>query len=182
MKQKIDERIPQSTKYKIEWALAVFKRWQEERRNRSLDANLNMPGECLTFELNSMSAAGLNTALKYFVFEAAKQDRSDYPSSTLYGLFGAFQSHLKSQYSKFNLFEDDEFREARAALDSVMKERSASGLGASSRKSTEIISESEENMLCDNGVLGDDTPQKLVDTMLYLTGMNLIFNRIMNIK
>ncbi|XP_048247045.1 uncharacterized protein LOC125377495 [Haliotis rufescens] len=141
---KIEKRIPQN---KIDWALSVFKRWREERRSRSIDNNLDIPSECLKTELSEMSAADLNIALKYVLFEAAKKDRTNYPSNTLYGLYGAFQSHLKAQYSKSNLFEDDEFREARAALDAVMKERAAAGLGAASRKSAEIITETDENML-----------------------------------
>ncbi|XP_046375442.2 uncharacterized protein LOC124148406 [Haliotis rufescens] len=133
---------------------------------------INLPMECLQSQVSEMSASGLNTAIKYFVFEAAKQDGTDYPSSTIYALFGAIQSHLKGMYSGLNIFEDEEFREARAALDAVMKERAAIGLGVSARKATEIITDKEENTLWEKGVLCDDNPQKLVDSILYLTGLH----------
>ncbi|XP_041379334.1 uncharacterized protein LOC121391954 [Gigantopelta aegis] len=172
LNEKLDTRISKSTRYKYDWVLTVFKRWQDECSNRSITDNLQIPRECLTGDIVTMTPKNLNIALKYFIFEVNKQDGSDYPAVTLYGLFGTIQSYMKCRNSDSNLFEDAAFKEARAALDAVMKERSAAGLGASTRKRTEVISESEENMLWDKGLLGDNTPQQLLDTILYLTGLH----------
>ncbi|XP_046374842.2 uncharacterized protein KIAA1958-like [Haliotis rufescens] len=46
------------------------------------------------------------------------------------------------------------------------------GLGSSARKKTETISMDDEERLWSSGSLGEDDPQQLVDTVLYLTGLH----------
>ncbi|XP_067664653.1 zinc finger MYM-type protein 2-like [Haliotis asinina] len=172
IERKLSRCVPRTTRYKNDWAKGVFRRWQEERRTRSMDANIALSSSVLTEDLLDMTAKDINTALKYFLFEARKVDGTCYPAVTVYGLFTAIASHLKANKSPYNLMEGEEFQDSRQALDACMRERSTAGLGADVRKPTEVITRDEENTLWEKGALGEGTPQKLLDTVLYLTGLN----------
>ncbi|XP_048240504.1 uncharacterized protein KIAA1958-like [Haliotis rufescens] len=121
-----------------------------------------------------MSLSTMNTAFKYFLFEARKQDGTRYTADTVHGLFTALHSGLRLKGRKdINLFEDQQFEESRTCLDALMKELSKKGLGSSARKKTETISMDDEERLWSSGSLGEDDPQQLVDAVLYLTGLHL---------
>lgn len=52
-----------------------------------------------------------------------------------------------------------------------MKELSGRSLGID-RKRAEVISEEQEEYMGKHNILGTDTPQKLLDTLLFLLGLN----------
>lgn len=52
-----------------------------------------------------------------------------------------------------------------------MKERAAQGIGIETKQAQEITVE-EENLMLQKGILGMDTPQRLLDTLVYLIGLN----------
>ena len=174
LQKNIEICVPPATRYRNDWGLGVFKRWHDERRTRSIADNFEMPSSCLFQDILEMDPQNINIALKYFAFEARKKDGTNYPSNSLYGLFSALQSSLNAKGGNVNIFEDDEFKEARTSLDASMKHLSKCGLGASSRKKTDVISNEEEERLWERGSLGEDNPAQLLDTVLYLTGNGFI--------
>ena len=54
-------------------------------------------------------------------------------------------------------------------LDSEMKKLQASGIGTAQSK-PELITFEDEEILWRKKILGDSTPQSLLDTMLYMNG------------
>lgn len=56
------------------------------------------------------------------------------------------------------------------SLDAAMKEASAEGLGGAKRQA-EVISLEEEILLWSKAILGEQSPQQLLDTVLYLLGL-----------
>ncbi|XP_071108921.1 uncharacterized protein KIAA1958-like [Haliotis cracherodii] len=130
--------------------------------------NLELPAACLYTPILQMDKEYLNIALKYFLFETRKQNGSEYPANSVYALFAAIQSALRENGTVINLFEDDEFIEARKSLDAAMPNLSQKGLGSSSRKMTETISCDKEELLWKNGSLDEDSPRQLLDTILYI--------------
>ena len=72
-----------------------------------------------------------------------------------------------------NFFKDPEFSGFRKTLDSEMKCLTPLGVEVK-RKQAEPITIEEENILWERKLLnlGDHTPQTLLDTMVYLCGIN----------
>ena len=64
-----------------------------------------------------------------------------------------------------DLFKESSFAEFRMTLDAEMKHLQRSGLG-SKKKKAESITPEEEEIMWKKGILGESTPQALVDTML----------------
>ncbi|XP_076079050.1 zinc finger MYM-type protein 2-like [Mytilus galloprovincialis] len=113
-----------------------------------------------------------DTALQYFLAEAKKTDGNDYPSASLYQLFVAIQGQIRLSDPAVNLLTQPTYVKCRKVLDSMMKKRSAEGLGVASRRRAEPISSLEENILWERAVIGSDNPPKLLDTMVYLIGIH----------
>jgi hypothetical protein len=67
--------------------------------------------------------------------------------------------------------DDKSFDGMRRILDSKMKELSSRGLGIERRRA-EVISEEQEDIMWSKGILGTDSPQKLLDTLVYLLGLH----------
>ena len=87
-------------------------------------------------------------------------------------MVSSLQRYLKSQCGKnFRFFNDDFFSKLRTSLDTVMKERSAAGIGVES-KIAEVISLDEENRLWAKNILGEDSGTQLVETLVNLFGLH----------
>ncbi len=56
-------------------------------------------------------------------------------------------------------------------LDNLMKQRTAQGLGK--EVSAKVVSKTDEDKMWEAGVLGEEQPRQLCDTVLFLLGMNL---------
>ena len=84
----------------------------------------------------------------------------------------ALQKYLNVNKLKWKLIEGEEFDEMRTVLDNVMQERTAANIGVVKRQAGLITYEYEDS-LWSKGVLGEDTPDKLRHTVLFLLGMNV---------
>ena len=58
-----------------------------------------------------------------------------------------------------------------------MQERTALNVGVN-KKQASVIEYETENYLWQSGILGEDTPDKLRDTVLFLIGMNVLLRAI----
>ena len=67
--------------------------------------------------------------------------------------------------------KDADFCDFRASLDAEMKRLQSLGLGSNKRQA-EIITVEEEDTLWQRGLLGDSSPQALLDTMVFYCGLN----------
>ena len=96
---------------------------------------------------------------------------SDYPGKTLYQLACALQNHLKKKKLNWKLVHGYEFQDFNRVLDNVMQERASMSVGTI-KKQAEIISMAHENAMWARNILGEDSPEKLRGTVLFLIGIN----------
>ena len=118
-----------------------------------------------------MSDEELNRSLPLFVCEVRKANGSKYPPNTLHGMVASIQHYLKGKKRIVRLFNDDKSSFLIDALDAMMKESASDGLGLT-KKQGEIITLDEEEQLWSKGVLGDSSPQQLLDTLIYMFGIH----------
>ena len=127
---------------------------------------------CFNTLLIDMWADEISDSMSHFVFEVKKQDGTEYPGNSLHGLVCSIQRYLKTQCGKHcRLFNDDFYRKLRSSLVTVMRERSAAGIGAHCRR-PKVISLDEENQPWSDKILGEENGKQLVETLLYLFGLH----------
>ena len=72
-------------------------------------------------------------------------------------------------HPKIDFFSDSDFNQFKASLDTEMKKLQSCGKGSKKRQAEPLTIE-EEELLWERGLLGDATPQTLLDTMLFYNG------------
>ena len=124
--------------------------------------------------LSSSTKENLGYALCRFLPEITKKkDGRDYPGKTLYEMLMSIQKYLNQNNVAWRLLDDPSFLDVKTVLDNIMKERARDNVGMI-RRQAEFISIDYENELWHSGVLGEDSPDKLKDTIMFLLGINLV--------
>ena len=95
-------------------------------------------------------------------------DRNILP--TLHHIIAGLMRHLRWNGHPVDLFRDTAFHDFQATLDAEMKCIQSLGIGVQKRQA-EIITEEEEEIMWQKGLLGDSSPQVLLDTMVYCCGL-----------
>ena len=100
-----------------------------------------------------------------------KKDGSEFPSSTLHHIVCGLMRHLRwNGYPDLDFFTDRDFSTFKSSLDAEMKRLQSQGIG-SKKHQAEALSIKDEEVLWEKGLLGDDSPQRLLDTMVYCNGL-----------
>ena len=87
----------------------------------------------------------------------------------MYDLVSGLSLYLEREYGFTNKLVSGAFREIRNTLDNVMKERTAEGVVG--RPERDPILDEHEAILWDKGILGEDSPHKLRQTVFFLIGV-----------
>ena len=156
---------PQNTDKNTSWAVNVWKQWSAHRRQ-----------VCASYSdwpthLMIAVPSELNYWLSKFVLETRKADGDNYPPDTLYVICSGLQRFIRETRPEINLFKDPAFTGFQRTLDGEMKRLQSLGLGVK-KKQAEPITVEEENLLWDKGLLGEENPQALLDTILFLCGIH----------
>ena len=161
----------QRTEAKIKWVVNNYNMWREMRlEEQPFDqkicrADLN--------KIETLTKDDFEYSMCRFICEVKKvRQEGDYPGRTLYQMVCSIQNHLRKHEVMWKLVHGDtEFLQFQRVLDNVMKQRASQNLGLIQRQA-QVISLDYEQRLWESNVLGEDTPDKLRDTVLYLIGMN----------
>ena len=168
----INFRYEKSTDSKIKWAIKAYVRWME-CGNYQVDHGL-ISSECHVpspDELLIMSKEDIVKVLCLFVMEVKNGSGEDYTHDTLYDLVIMVQSFFKQNHRPYKFLDDDDFFDLCNTLDNKTKALSKEGKISPHVKAVPI-SQNEEERMWSMGLLGDDTPVKLVDTLVYLLGVH----------
>ena len=164
-------RLKPNSESKVNWGVNAYNEWRDFRlETYQYDvgiyyADLN--------DLPNLTKENLSHSLCRFVPEVTKKKGGSYPGRTLYQMVSAIQKYLNVNKINWQIPEgnDPQFEDVRIVLDNVMKERTAQNIGVT-KKQAELITPEVENKLWEIGVLGEDKPEKLRDTVLFMLGMN----------
>lgn len=155
------------TDKKICWVLTMFEEWRKYRNN--------IPGyDAIDLDLINVSTImkpNLVYALTRFLTEVKKMDGTDFPPKTLYEILISIQFHLETLGFCWKFLEDEAFTELKFTLDNVMKSRCQCGLGNDVCQA-QVITFQEEDIMWEKGVLGAETPAKLLNTLVYMLGLS----------
>ena len=151
--------VPKSTQRDTEYCIRI---WDECRK---LSTNDTIP------PLSEISTKQLQYWMCRFVLEVRKKEGAEFPPNTLHHICCGIMRYVRNNGNPgLDIFQDKEFAEFRAVLDSEMKRLQAAGLG-SQKKQAEPITMEEEELFWQKGLLGESTPQSLLDTMVYMNGL-----------
>ena len=154
--------IPKKTQDDTQYCLRVWEEWCKYRRNSCGD---NIA------PVTEMQPLQLQYWLIRFILEVRKKDGAEYPPNTLYHFCCGIMRFLRwNGLPSINFFTDAAFAEFRCTLDGEMKRLQAQGVG-SKKKQAEPLTVEEEELLWKKGMLGDATPQSLLDTIVYMNGL-----------
>ena len=154
--------IPEKTKKDTQYCISVWEAWCKHRRENT---SCNIP------PLTSITLNDLQFWLVRFIHEVRKQNGEEYPPNSLLHLCNGIVRHVRStSYPDLDLFQDSAFAEFKSSLDAEMKRLQAKGLGSKHRQA-EPITEEEEDLLWEKGLLGDHSPQALLNTIIYMNGL-----------
>ena len=156
---------PSNTIRRNKWALNVFYKWKENRT--PLENEKDLP----QIDIIHWTQENLNYWIAKFIMECRKEDGSRYPRNSLVSLIAGLQQSLRENGHTIDFFKNDNFGHLRSCLDAAMKISTQNNIGVHVNQS-EVISQSEEEHLWMNGLLGDRNPTQLTHTLFYMNGVN----------
>ena len=100
-----------------------------------------------------------------------KKDGSEFPSSTLHHVVCGIMRHLRwNGHPGLDFFTDIDFTTFKCSLDAEMKRLLSQGIGSKKRQA-EPLSIKDEDILWERELLGDHSPQTLLNTMVFCNGL-----------
>ena len=118
-----------------------------------------------------VSPQQLQHYLSCFVLEARKKDGTEYHPDTLYHIVCDVIQFLREngqpevEFFKVHIYDD-----FRSTLDSRMKRLKQAGMG-SCKCQAEPLTEEEEEVLWEKGILGDHSPKALLNSLFLFNGV-----------
>ena len=166
LKEVARNAVPIQTRKKALWAAGVFDQWRVWRNQKAeTDKDISIVHP----PLQMLTKDELDFCLCRFICEVRKADGAEYPGKTCYEIVTSIQKYLEINGKCFKLLSDTDFKQFQLTLDSEMKAREGVNKPV---KQAEFIDDDKEDRLWQNKTLGDDSPVKLVHTVIYLAGIN----------
>ena len=157
--------IPKKTKKDTAWCAKIWNDWSSQRNSSSASGE-HVP------DIANMEITQLQWWMSRFVLEIRKKDGTPYPPESIYHIVCGIMRFVRlNGKPEVDFFRDQAFAEFRTVLDAEMKRLKAAGIGSRAHKAEPLTPE-EEEMLWEKGVLGDHSPQALLNTVFYQNGVN----------
>ncbi|ESO89917.1 hypothetical protein LOTGIDRAFT_164612 [Lottia gigantea] len=109
--------------------------------------------------------------LGYFIAEIKNEKGDDYKPNTLYEIIISIQYYMRQNGRFLSMMDDGDFRGMKVVLYAKMKDLNRQGKCVQ-RRQVDIINEKHENMMWNNGILGSNSPQQLLDTLVFQLGLH----------
>ena len=164
-----NKQFAEQSKRKIRWAVNLYCDWRKVRMQDSMCASAISRADLDV--VVDLYKEDLAYALARFIREIKKLNGEEYPPNTLREVIIMIQMHLNQNGIFWKLLDDSVFVFLRNVLDNTMKERTAQGLGI--KQSSSVISLTHEVTMFDKGALGEENPEQLLRTVVYMLGLHL---------
>ena len=169
-------QLKKRTEAMCSWAVTAYCDWRNERL-RTFNYDYSIYSADLN-KLESLTKGDLQHALCHFMPEVTKsRGEGPYPACTLYQLVVVIQKYLWVNKINWQLVEGKDFSDLKIVLDNVMQERMKANIGVG-HKQAQVITYKFEEKMWNTGILGEDTPDKLRNTVLYVIGINLFLRAV----
>ena len=157
------ESVPKKTRDDTAYCVRLWTDWAE---NRNTQTNVLIPS------LMQLDCQGLQYWLTRFILEIRTKKGTEYTPNTLHHIVCGIMRHIRQNCGKpeIDFFKDPDFADFRSSLDAEMKRLQAAGIG-SVRKQAEPITMDEEELLWEKNILGDHSPEALLNTMVFMNGL-----------
>jgi len=161
--------IPIKTQKNTEWCFSIWEEWRQYR-NKATYAGI-APIELL-------DKSQLNYWLSRFILEVRKKPQGkkkgdagiEFPPNTLYHICCGLQRYLRCNGKPDTDFANDTaLAEFKSSLDAEMKRLQSLGIG-SQQKQAETLTQEDVEIFWEKKLLGDATPQSLLDTIVFFNG------------
>ena len=161
-------RVPQRTMVQTTWCTGIWSTWAIQRQQRSAADSEETKHQLLP-DFTAMTGNDIAFWLTKFFLEIRRTDGKPYTPDSLYSIFAGLNRGLKySGRPQTSLMRDPLFSSCRDVLEAEMAR--LHNTGKFYKKSVTVIGAAEENILWEKGLLGDHTPQALIDTLIYYIG------------
>ena len=147
--------------------MKLFVEWRKERLSRGLGGVQIESSDILDPQAD---VDYLKNTICLFLSEVRRADGKEYPGPSLYNILMILQLHFERQGKTWKLLDDPQFRCIRNTLDNLMKQCSLARITQPVKAAKPITLEDEET-LWGMKVLGEDDPDQLRDTVLFLVGL-----------
>ena len=165
-------QMKKRSEYKMNWAVRAYNEWRSNRLNDIINFDNKIFAANLS-DIVNLTKENLEYAMCRFIPEVRKLNSgNDYPGKTLYEMCVAIQKYCNINGKKWKLVDGPNFGDLRTVLDNIMKERALRNIGMV-KKQAAVIPLNFQDKLWEQGLLGDDSPDKLRDTVLFLIGTNV---------
>ncbi len=156
-----------STDRKILWAVNLFQMWHQNRINEGTGE-----GEISWYDVDrpDLDPEVLAHVLPTFINEIKHADGQDYPPNTVYSIIVMMQLFFEKKGHTWKLLDGKLLNSVRNTVDNIMKRHSMARI-AQKVKRFKLISITDEEEMWDFGVLGEETPDVLRNTVMYLIGL-----------
>ena len=153
--------IPKKTQEDTKYCVSLWDAWRRYR--------LETTGDAIK-PITELNRTELQHWLTCFTLEVRKKDGGEFPPSSLHHICCGLMRYLRlNGQPSIDFFSDSDFVDFKASLDAEMKRLQSEGIGSSKRQA-EVLTQEEEELLWQKGLLGDATPQTLLDTMVFYNG------------
>ena len=158
----MQKAVPEKTQKDNKYCVNLWEEWVSYRAKTT--------GAVIP-HLKNIKLEELQHWLCAFVLEIRKKDGSAFIPNTLHHICCGIMRYIRvNGMPELDIFKNEQFSQFRRVLDSEMKRLQAEGIGATQKKAEPITFE-EEEILWEKGILGERTPQSLLDTMIYMNGL-----------
>lgn len=164
IKRAREESVPKTTRTDTAYCIRLWNDWAE---NRNKHTNETVP------PFDQLHDKGiLQCWLTRFILEVRSKKGTEYTPNTLHHIVCGIMRHLRQNCGKYEIdfFKDPEFADFRASLDAEMKRLQSAGVG-SIKKQAEPLTMEDEEILWKRKLLGDHSPEALLNTMVYMNGL-----------